>query len=108
MLSAPKEPLEIKQQIKRIRETLGDGKNISEFIDRDIASVEIMSTLPRYLWEFWEETLKEKGGITWYTFLRVFELHLVDFIEWALYERKSWNESVNNLIKTIENYFNAK
>ena len=98
-LPIPEEPRDIKNFIKSVRAGLGGSANV----DYDSLAVWSFNRLPKYLWEFWRDELK-KRGITWQMFLRLLNLHTLDVVEWAIYDRLGWVDLVKRITATIENY----
>ena len=93
------EPIQIKEFIRKVRANL-DGDNS---IDNDALAVWSFNKLPKFFWDSWKAELKEMG-IKWQLFLKILKLHTDDFIKWALYDKMSWDEVVDRVSSTIEQY----
>ena len=100
ILQVPKEPLEIKSLIKSVRSRLGTNRSIKY----DSFAVWSFNQLPKYLWESWKGVLKE-NKVSWQDFLVTLKLHTKDMIDWALYDRISWEELVGRITETIAQNF---
>jgi len=100
VLQAPKEPREIKDLIKSVRSRLGANRSIKY----DSFAVWSFNQLPKYLWESWKDILKE-NKVSWQDFLAILKLHTKDMIDWALYDRISWEELVSRITETIAQNF---
>jgi broad specificity phosphatase PhoE len=98
-LLMPNEPKDIKDLIVTVRSRLRSGDSI----DWDSLAVWSLNKLPKYLWSYWKEELKEKG-ITCQRFLRILKLRTADMIEWGLRNSISWEELVKRLEATVESY----
>lgn len=98
-LTIPEEPNDIKEMVRGIRRRLGEYDNINY----DALAVWSFNRLPKYLWTCWKDDLKVRG-ITWQKFLKILKLHTLDIVEWALRDTMSWEEFVNKIEKSIENY----
>lgn len=98
-LSKLPEPFDIKEFIKKIREGLGEGENLKY----DSQAVWSLNKLPKYLWNGWKQELKRRG-VGWQMFLRILRLHTIDAIEWALRGALSWEEFLNRVSKSVEQY----
>ena len=93
------EPLEIKEFIRKVRKDIG-GEND---IDNDALAVWTFNKFPKYFWDNWKSELK-KMGIKWQLFLKILKMHTDDFIKWAIYDKMEWDEVVERLSSTIEQY----
>ncbi|WP_157203043.1 hypothetical protein [Methermicoccus shengliensis] len=93
------EPSEIKEFIKKVRADLGRDNNI----DSDALAVWTFNRLPKFFWDGWKEELKVMG-VKWQLFLKIMRMHTDDFIKWVLYDKMSWDEVVDRVISTIEQY----
>lgn len=93
------EPLDIKEFIKKVRADLGGDNNI----DFDALAVWSFNRLPKFFWDNWKVELKKKG-VDWQLFLKILKMHTDDFIKWALYDKMDWEEVVNRVKSTVEQY----
>ncbi len=93
------EPYKIKEFIRNVRQNFGSTNNI----DYDSLAVWSFNKLQKFLWDNWKPELKQMG-IRWQLFLKILKLHTDDFIKWALYDKMSWDEVIERVISTIEQY----
>ncbi len=100
VLQTPKEPREIKDLIKSVRSRLGANRSIKY----DSFAIWSFNQLPKYLWQSWKEILRE-NKVSWQDFLAILKLHTKDMIDWALYDRISWEELVSRITETIAQNF---
>ena len=98
-LPTPPEPQDIKSFIREQRKQWG---NIPD-IDCDALAVWAFNKLPSYLWRHWKQHL-EPRGYTWQKFLKVLRYVTNDIIEWALYDRITWNELISKIVHVLERY----
>lgn len=95
-LKIPEESREIKKFIIAVRSQLGENTTINW----DSMAVWAGNRIPQYLWKSWRNELSRKG-FTWQKFLRLMKYRTDDAILWA-YDRISWTEFVESVIKSIE------
>jgi len=98
-LILPEEPKDVKEMIKSVRAMLGGDGNV----DYDSLSVWAFNKLPKYLWRYWGNELRQRG-ITWQKFLKILKLHTSDIVAWALHDQLGWAELVKRLVQSIEAY----
>jgi len=98
-LKIPKEPIDIKETIRRVRKICGDEGNIKY----DSLAVWSFNRLPTYLWEAWKKQLTS-AGYTWQKFLRILRFHTNDMIMWALTGNLSWEDLIKRITYTLKHY----
>jgi len=95
-LSLPKEPVEIKEQIKAFHH-----KHHGDSIDWASLNVWFGNQLPKYLWKEWKDKLKP-SGFTWQKFLKLLKYRTDAIILWSQ-EKLKWED----LIKEIKRLLNS-
>jgi len=95
-LSTPKEPIEIKEQIKAFHQKYPGGS-----IDWASLNVWFGNQLPKYLWKEWKDKLKS-SGFTWQKFLKLLKYRTDAIILWSQ-DKLKWQ----NLIKEIKELINS-
>jgi len=98
-LKVPKEPIDIKETIRRVRKICGGKRNIKY----DSLAVWSFNRLPAYLWEAWREELTS-AGYTWQRFLQILRFHTNDMVMWALAGNLSWEDLIKRIIYTLKHY----
>lgn len=98
-LPVPKEPKDVKEFIKEVRERLGGENNVKN----DTIAVWSFNRLPKYLWSQWSGELKRRG-ITWQEFLKILKLKTDDAIKWALRDALTWSQFVKSIEESITHY----
>ena len=95
-LSTPKEPVEIKEQIKMFHQ-----KYYSDSTDWTSLNVWFGNQLPKYLWKEWKDKLKP-SGFTWQKFLKLLKYRTDAIILWSQ-DKLKWE----NLIREIKQLINS-
>ncbi|MCD6233192.1 hypothetical protein J7J81_02315 [bacterium] len=95
-LSTPKEPVEIKEQIKASHQKYRGGS-----IDWASLNVWFGNQLPKYLWKDWKDKLKP-SGFTWQKFLKLLKYRTDKIILWSQ-EKITWK----NLVEEIQELINS-
>lgn len=96
MLKDIKEPKEIKDWMKSLRENTFTGPGV----DWDSLSVWTFNRLPQYLWNEWKDELKPRG-LTWQKFLKLLKTRTDIFLYWYK-DIYSWKQLTTDLINLIE------
>jgi len=95
-LSTPKEPVEIKEQIKTFHQ-----KYRNDSIDWASLNVWFGNQLPKYLWQEWKDKLKP-AGFTWQKFLKLLKYRTDKIILWSQ-GKITWK----GLVKEIKELINS-
>jgi len=95
-LSMPKEPVEVKEQIKAFHQ-----KYRFNSIDWASLNVWLGNQLPKYLWGEWKDKLKS-SGFTWQKFLKLLKYRTDAIILWSQ-DKLKWE----NLVKEIKQLINS-
>ena len=95
-LSTPKEPVEVKEQIKASHQKYRSGS-----IDWASLNVWFGNQLPKYLWKEWKDKLKP-SGFTWQKFLKLLKYRTDKIILWSQ-GKIAWKE----LVKEIKELINS-
>jgi len=95
-LSTPREPVEVKEQIKASHQKYRSGS-----IDWASLNVWFGNQLPKYLWKEWKDKLKP-SGFTWQKFLKLLKYRTDKIILWSQ-GKIAWKE----LVKEIKELINS-
>ena len=94
-LSKPKEPREVKKQIKLFYQKSYNGS-----IDWASLNVWFGNQLPKYLWREWKDELKP-AGFTWQKFLRLLKFRTDKIILWSQ-DKLKWDDLTKEIIELID------
>lgn len=96
--SMPPEPIEIR---RRALEEVDSGRLAVDRRDKAIKYWTLSTQfLPKYLWRYWESTLKARG-LTWPKFLRALSACEYDVVRWVEGEL-SWTELVRIIVRVLD------
>ncbi len=95
-LLVPKEPQEIKKQMKSLKEKVFTNPDI----DWDSFVVWSGNQLPKYLWGEWKDQLKPQG-FTWQKFLKLLRYRTDKILLWFR-GSLSWEELIKEIIDLIQ------
>lgn len=95
-LPVPKEPKEIKEWIKSLRDQTFHGPGVNW----DSLAIWAFNKLPQYLWNEWKDELKPRG-LTWQKFLKLLKTRTDIFLYWykGVY---SWEQLIKDLTALID------